>query len=380
MKNIFLALKRAMILNKRLLKKPSFLAVLLIVPLLVTLLGVAAKEESGIMTVVLAVQDTTDLTANAIVENLRKDSGLIRFLEGTPKEAEALVEGGQADAAWIFPRDMQEKIDAFVAFPNERNGFVAVIQREESVFLRLALEKLNAALYPYLSLALCENYVYSNILTINDLPPEQLRQYYDAVDAEGADLFDFVYANSGAPADTENANYLLSPVRGLLAIMVILGGLAAVLFYGQDETAGVFDRLPRGKRFWFSAVYPAVAVGNVILAVFAALGLAGLLLNIVREIAALLLYGLITAGFCTGLRLLMPNGHMLAAVTPALIAGMTVLCPVFVNPPELPALQYLLPPFYYLKAIYDLKYMGYMAIYAVAICGVDWLLYRARSK
>ena len=369
-----------MILNKRLLKKPSFLAVLLIVPLLVTLLGVAAKEESGIMTVVLAVQDTTDLTANAIVENLRKDSGLIRFLEGTPKEAEALVEGGQADAAWIFPRDMQEKIDAFVAFPNERNGFVAVIQREESVFLRLALEKLNAALYPYLSLALCENYVYSNILTINDLPPEQLRQYYDAVDAEGADLFDFVYANSGAPADTENANYLLSPVRGLLAIMVILGGLAAVLFYGQDETAGVFDRLPRGKRFWFSAVYPAVAVGNVILAVFAALGLAGLLLNIVREIAALLLYGLITAGFCTGLRLLMPNGHMLAAVTPALIAGMTVLCPVFVNPPELPALQYLLPPFYYLKAIYDLKYMGYMAIYAVAICGVDWLLYRARSK
>ena len=380
MENIFLAWKRAMILNKRLLKKPSFLAVLLIVPLLVTLLGVAAKEESGIMTVALAVQDTTDLTANAIVENLRKDSGLIRFLEGTPKEAEALVEGGQADAAWIFPRDMQEKIDAFVAFSNERNGFVAVIQREESVFLRLALEKLNAALYPYLSLALCENYVYSNILTINDLPPEQLRQYYDAVDAEGADLFDFVYANSGAPADTENANYLLSPVRGLLAIMVILGGLAAVLFYGQDETAGVFDRLPPGKRIWFFVGYSAMAVVNVILAVFAALGLAGLLLNVGYEVVVSLLYGIITIGFCAGLRLLIPNGSVLAAVTPALIAGMTVLCPIFVNPPRIPALQYLLPPYYYLKATYDPMFMVYMAIYAVVIFCMDWLLYHFRSR
>ena len=76
----------------------------------------------------------------------------------------------------------------------------------------------------------------------------------------------------------------------------------------------------------------------------------------------------------------MPNGHILAAVTPALIAGMTVLCPIFVNPPELPVLQYLLPPFYYLKAIHNSKFMGYMAIYAAVIYGVDWLLYRARSK
>jgi ABC-2 type transport system permease protein len=345
------------------------------------LLGAAAKEESGILMVALAMEDPTDPIASAVADDLRKDNGLIRFLKtDTPKEAQALVEQGKVDAAWIFPERMQDKIDAFAVFPNERNGFVAVIQREDSVFLRLALEKLNAALYPYLSLAVCENYVYSKILTVSDLSKEQLKQYYDAVNAEGTDLFDFVYANSGEEANTEKANYLLSPVRGLLAIMVVLGGLAAVLFYRQDEASGVFDRLPRGKRFWFSAVYPAVAVGNVILAVFAALGLAGLLLNIGREIAALLLYGLITAGFCTGLRLLMPNGHMLAAVTPALIAGMTVLCPIFVNPPELPALQYLLPPFYYLKAIYDLKFMGYMAIYAVAICGVDWLLYRARSK
>jgi ABC-2 type transport system permease protein len=381
MEKVILTLKRVCIFNKRLLKKPSFLAILLIVLILVLLLGAAAKEESGMLTVALAMEDPTDPTANAIVADLLDDGGLIRFVNGdSPKAAQNLVEQGQADAAWIFPENLAEKIRAFAAFPNERNGFVAVIQREESVFLGLSLEKLNCALYPYLSLALCENYVYSNILTVSDLSQAQLKQYYDAVDAEGEDLFAFVYANGGNPADTENANYLLSPVRGLLAVMIVLGGLAAAMFYTQDEATGVFDRLPRGKRFLFSVGYPAVAVLDVALAVFAALGLAGLLSSVWYEAAVLLLYVLAAAGFCLGLRLLLPNGRVLAAVTPALVVAMTVLCPIFINSPELPVLQYLLPPHYYLKAVYNPSFLGYMAIYAGVIYGIDWLLYRVRSR
>jgi len=369
------------LLNKRLLKKPSFLVILLLVPVLVLLLGAATKGDSGVLTVAVAMQDENDPTANAIVSSLMEDGGLIRFIDAaSPKEAQALLEQGKADAAWIFPEDMQEKIDTFAAFPNERNGFVAVLQREESVFLRLACEKLNCALYPYLSLALCENYVYTNILTVDKLSKEQLKEYYDAVNAEGEDLFAYVYANGDTPEDTEKANYLLSPVRGLLAVMLTLGGLAAAIFYAQDEAGGVFDRLPRGKRFLFSVVDPALAVTDVAIVVFAALGLAGLLLDMWYEVAVLLLYGVITVGFCVGLRLLLGNSRILAAITPAIAAAMTVLCPIFINPPELPALQYLLPPYHYLRAVYEPKFIGYMIVYAVVVYGVDWLLYRIRSK
>ena len=257
---------------------------------------------------------------------------------------------------------------------------MAVIQREESVFLRLSYEKLNCALYPYLSLALCENYVYSNILTVSDLSKEQLQQYYHAVEAEGAELFTFVFANGSATSDPEDAHYLLSPLRGLLAVMAVLGGMAAALFYTQDKAAGVFDRLPRGKRFLFSAGYPVVAVADVALGMFAALGLAGLLLDAWYEAAVLLLYIIVTSGFCVGLCLLIPNRRVLAAFIPALAVVMTVLCPIFVNPPDLPLVQYWLPPYYYLKAVYDPKFMGYMAIYAGGVYGLDWLLYRIRSK
>jgi len=380
-KAVLFAWKRAVLLNKRLLKKPSFLVILLLVPILVLLLGAAAREGSGMLTVALAMQDKNVPTTNAIVSELLGDSGLVHFIDaGSPKTAQALLEQGKADAAWIFPEEMQKKIDAFAAFPNERNGFVAVIQREESVFLRLSHEKLNRVLYPYLSLALCENYVYKNILTVDTLSKEQLKSYYDAVNAEGEDLFAFVYANGETPADTENANYLLSPVRGLLAVMLVLGGLAAVIFYMQDEAAGVFDRLPRGKRFWFSVGYPAVAVVDMALAVFAALGLAGLLLDVWYEAAVLLLYGIISAGFCMGLRLLLPDGRILAVAMPVLAAAMIVLCPIFINPPTLPVLQYLLPSYHYLNAVYEPKYIGHMAVYAAAVYGLDWLLYRIRSR
>ena len=381
MKKVIVACKRAAILNKRLLKKPAFLAILFIVPILVLLLGVAAKEESGILTVALAMEDQNDSTANAIVEELLDNSGLIRFVDGdTPETAQKLVAQGKVDAAWIFSEDLAEKIRTFVAFPNERNGFVAVIQREESVFLGLSLEKLNYALYPYMSLALCENYVYSSILTVSDLSEAQLKQYYDAVDAEGEDLFAFVYANDGKPVDTDNANYLLSPVRGLLAVLIILGGMAAAMFYTQDEATGVFDRLPRGKKFFFSFGYPAVAVLDVALAAFAALGVTGLLTKIWYEAILLLVYGMATTGFCLGLGLVFPKGRGLAAMTPALAAAMTVLSPIFVNPPRIPALQYLLPPYYYLNGVYSPQFLGYMAIYTGMIFGVDWLLYRIHSR
>ena len=81
MKTVLFTLKRAVILNKRLLKKPSFLVILLLVPLLVLLLGMAAKEESGMLTIALAMEDKTDSTATEIVSALLKDNGLVHFVD-----------------------------------------------------------------------------------------------------------------------------------------------------------------------------------------------------------------------------------------------------------------------------------------------------------
>jgi hypothetical protein len=276
---------------------------------------------------------------------------------------------------------MQEKIAAFVQFPNPRNAFITVVQREENIFLRISHEKLNAALYPYISIALCEDYIYVNLLTPEEISEQQIKEYYDAVNADGEDLFDFVYANfDESSADTSSSNFLLSPIRGLMSVMVVIGGFAVAMFYMQDEARGTFDRLPNGRRFAFSIEYHAVAVFDIAIAVLAALLLTGLSVGFWRELAALLMYIVITVGFCIGLRLLCKDIRLLGALAPVLAVIMVVLCPVFFNVSALPAIQYLLPPYYYLNAIYDPEFFGYMAIYAIAVYGADHLLYRLQTR
>ena len=91
-----------LLLNKRFLKKPGLWAILIIIPLLVVAFNAVALQDSGIITVALATEDENDSLANEIIEDIKKDNRLIRFVVSTPDEAEVLVKDGKADAAWIL--------------------------------------------------------------------------------------------------------------------------------------------------------------------------------------------------------------------------------------------------------------------------------------
>lgn len=380
MDKILTCLHRFLILIKRLLRKPGFVAILLTVPLLVAAMGIVGKNaDSGIVTIALAMQDSEDETACAVVDDLAQNSRLISFiLCDTPADAHALVEQGDVDAAWIFPADMSQKIHKFTQHMHHNNAFVAVVQREDSVMLRLSHEKLNAALYPHLSRTLYKSYVTAN-LTLSELNAEQLDEYYTAVNADGADVFRLVYAASQQTANDADTNYLLAPMRGLLAVMITLGGFAVAMFYMQDEARGTFDRLPANRRFVFSLSYHAASVVCVALAALLALFITGLSVSFVREMAAMVLYCVITVGFCVALRLICRDIRLLGALMPALAVGMIVVCPVFLNIP-IPFVGYLLPPYYYLNAIYDPIWLLYMVIYAAVIYALDYALFRIGTR
>ena len=372
-------LHRFLILTKRLLRKPGFVAILILVPLLVAAMGIISKNsDSGIVTVALSMQDAEDAIARAVVDDLTENHRLINFvLCDTPAEAHEQVEQGDADAAWIFPADMSSKIHKFTHHMHRNNAFVAVVQREDSVMLRLAHEKLNAALYPHLSRGLYKDYVTAH-LTLNGLDEQQLDEYYTEVNADGADVFRLVYAASEQVAN-DGTNYLLTPLRGLLAIMITLGGLAVAMFYMQDEARGTFDRLLPNRRFAFSLGYHASAVVCVALAALLALFITGFSVGLWREIVAMALYCVIAVGFCMALRLICRDIRLLGALMPVLAVAMIVVCPVFLNIP-VPVAGYLLPPYYYLNAIYDASWLLYMLIYAVIIYTFDYALFRIRAR
>ena len=375
-------LRRLWLFNKRLLKKPGFLAILLLAPLLVTVFTfISRTEDSGIITVAVAAVNPEDPLAKEVVTELTEGASLIRFIPcATVKDASQLVERAEADAAWIFPDDMQARLDEFVNRVADRNAFVTVIQREDNVFLNLSHEKLTALLFSHCSRSMYRDYIRDNLVELDDLSDEQLFEFYDTIDVNVEDLFTFSYADSAVPESTGNINYLLSPLRGLAAVLMLIGGLAVALFYSQDSLDGKFDASTPSERPWLCLGYHLAAVLDLTVVVFATVLIAGLQTTLLREILAILLYAVITVGFCITLRLICRDIRLLGALIPIVAIMCIVLCPVFFHLASIPVVQFLLPPFYYLNAINDGRFLYYMVAYAFIILGIDLLLYRIRQK
>lgn len=382
MESLSTLFRRYYIFNKRLFKKPSFLIILLLVPMLIFSLNiVSANEDSGIMTIALAKEDNEDPLATEIVDSLRKSRSLIRFIPcETINEASTLVEKGKADAAWIFPEKMQEKIDKFTDLIHGRNAFVKLIEKESNVFMLLAHEKLTSVLYPYCSFSLYKDFVRDNIIALDILSDAELQEYYHAIEAEGADIFQFSYLDSNESAENRLTDYLLTPLRGLMSALIMLGGFAVAMFYMQDEANKKFDWIKSGKRFPFAIGYHMTAVLNMGIIVLIALFVTNMNVSLARELISMALYIIITVGFCMAVRLICRDIRIFGAVIPALLIGMIALSPVFFDIKNLPFLQYLLPTYYYLNSIYNINFLYSMILYAVLIYGFDYLMYRIKTR
>ena len=162
------------LLTKRLLKRPAYLAVLLLVPLFALAMALFSRQDSGVVTVALWLEDPADPAARAAADRLLDGESILRCLQYEEADAaREAVRSGRTDAAWIFSPDFQTGLTAYVRYGSGR--LITVVEREENVFLMLAREKLYAALYPELSFDLFRNYLVRE-LGAEGLTEEQLRK------------------------------------------------------------------------------------------------------------------------------------------------------------------------------------------------------------
>lgn len=359
------------LLSKRLYKRGAFLAVLALIPLAVLALQVAAQAKSGFVHVVLAQTDPADSISSALVDRFMTESSLVLFTYAEDaRTATDMVAKGEADAAWIFSDGMEERLDRFVASRYEKGGLVTVVEREQTVLSRLIREKLNFALQEHTSRVCYLRYTRDNIEALNALSDEQLLQYYDEVEFN-EDLFLYRTPDGTVTAQTNN-NYLLAPVRGLLGVLVVLCGLAAALFYLQDESRGTFALVPLRRRGVVAFACLIVAVLNVSAVTLVALSVGGVATFWVKELGILLLYAVCCGAFCLLVMRLCRSIRTLAAVLPMLIVAMIALCPVFFDLRNLGWIQLLFPPTYFVNAAYDGRYLLYMIGYTLVCLTLAW--------
>jgi len=367
-----------LLLWKRLYKKVSFLLLLLLIPALVLGYGTTAEEESGLITVALASEVTPVEPMTQQIWAELQQSNVVRYeVCSSPEQARKLVADDRADVAWIFMEDLEGKIYTFAADRSRKNAFVTIIEPKDRVLLKLAREILSGVMFSYCSEAVYLRYIRENVPELAAVSDEQLLTYYENVELEeGLFAFSDVEGNVLQETQTEE-HYLLTPVRGMLAVVMLLAGLATAMYYLRDQRQGTFAWV---SQRWLWAVelgcqmITAVNVGAVTLI---SLALSGQTEGLLKELAVAVAYGLCVCGFAMLVRRLSGGIRGMAMVTPLLVVGMLAICPIFVNIKELRPIQMLLPPTHYVNGLIRWSYVGYMALYALAAMGLclawDWL-------
>lgn len=323
-------------LTKRLYKKPLFALILLALPLTTLLYREAVKDPGGAVTVALT-QEAADPLATELIQALPGSSQLVRWLPCENEETGlSLLRSGKADALWVFPEGLAEKIAAFTQSPDS-GGFITVYERQDSVALALCRERLSSLVYPEIARQVYLSYLRQEFPALDGLSDGQLLSYYDGT-VFGNGLFAFdSQGEAGQPP-----SLLLSPLQGLLAVLIQLCALAAAMLYLEDRKKGTFSWVRRPWRWVPEVACQLVSVLQVAIVSWLCLALCGLADDFFR----MGLYGLCCCGFAMVLRRLLPHVGALAVLTPVLCVAMLVLCPVFF---QVGQLQWLFPMGWYLE-------------------------------
>lgn len=351
---------------KRLYKKPTFIAVMVLVVAVAFALGVAAKQESGFVHIVLASYSEQDSVAESVIEEFLSERSIVRFSrEETPEMAIKKVSSGEADEAWIFSEDIDKKLDAYSSVTPSGEPFVRIVGREENMFLSLTREKLTGTLYKYCArshyLSFARNSVDGKLDGLSD---GELLEYLDKVNIS-EELFVFGNGDVSSGQSSADNGYITAPLRGLFGVLCVVAGLSAAMYYAEDEKRGAFSRIPENKRglVAFSAI--AVAVVNIALVSLVSMQTAGVGVSVLREVVLALVYTVCVSAFSLFVLSILKDIRLIGAVILPISVIMIAVCPVFFDFRAFIRVQLMLPPTYYVNAAYDAKYIGYMLMYAV---------------
>lgn len=349
------------LLNKRLFQKYSFIIVLCMVPVMMFAMRYVAAQDSGMMTIALAVEDPEDAFAAKIMGDLSGREDVLRYITcETVEEAVDLVRKNRADVAWIFPEDLYGRLADYVVTGGDE-PIVHLVERESSTALNFTREVLCNAMYPDFAYAVYYDYV-RNELQVEDLTDEQLREMYENSLIK-YDLFEMSYLDG---EKAEDSNYLLAPMRGMLAVWFVLCGFAAVLYFMQDSDKGTFVWFPVKNPVNLAYGTQAVLISDAAIIFVVACYLVGVNVSLPGELVGIVMFSLCTLGFCNVMRLLIGKIRWMGALVPLLTLGMLLMNPVFIDLKMFGSIRYLFPPIYYLKSMHNTAYILWMAVYAVS--------------
>lgn len=344
---------------KRLLKKPSFVLILLMLPVVLLVYRAVITEDDGKLHVAVYFEEEDELSKAFLTE--MTENVPEQFLFYRCEESEDLysdVAAARAECGYVFSANMAEKI-----LTGEWQGMITAVVSEKTVYAAFVNEIVYNKLNRFLSFEVVKDYlVKSPDLQLTEAEVERLLAGEFASMVSKKTLVNYVTTDvmTGEVVEDEelakNVSVLTKPIRGTVAIFVLLTGLAGLVFWYQDDAEGRYRVMARERRpllSFASILLPTVMAG---LAGIVCLAIAGLWTHTATELLSMAVYVWFVAAFCNILRFLIPSVHAVCAIIPILTLISYLCCPILLDVGRLfPAIRFvraILLPQYYLR-IYE---------------------------
>ena len=365
--------------NKRLLKKRSFIALLLLIPLTVSLATAVMSDEKSMLKIGL-LQEDGDENAKAVIDSLLSEESALSYTLYTDRDV--LIEdvkNEKIDSGWIFEENFTEKLHQIARKNKKADCPLTVIEREETVPQRIAQVKLASEVFAPLSKALCEEYVYGKNPSYDKLPKEEFDEIFEKYSNQ-PDIIELVKIGTYEEDAASKDDYLVSPVRGLLSVMVVLSALAACLYFLNDKASGKYQWLPEDKHLIPGATMCFSSALLSALTMLLTIAFSGLFITPGREIPSIIILVLSSAAFSFMFSAIFSDAGKFGAFIPALLIILVALSPIFFNVKAFAPIRFLLPTTYYLNSIYDPKYLLYGTVYTAAAFSLTVLVNNLKIK
>ncbi|WP_167511418.1 ABC transporter permease [Pseudobutyrivibrio xylanivorans] len=362
---------------KRLFKKKSYILMLLLVPLMVFLLRFIGEDNGGIMTVGICIMGD-DASSIIFRASIPEETSPIHyeFYESKESLIEA-VENNTVDEAWIVPKNLDGIVET-VAKNEIPLESVEIVVRENGLSHLLGREILCSKIYPSVAKQLLINYMNARVYGGN-MTEQQQAELMEAFDsfALSESLFNAGYVDA---SEVEDTSIILMPLRGILALWLMLCGIATSMYYLEDQENGLFIWWHIRAIFIRELGYYLVAFIAPSVVVLISLAYSESFTTVSRELPALFLYILATIILSIILRLVVPDKKHIGILIPALIILNSLLSPVFIDFKELRQIQKCCPAFHYLSSIHDIYYLKTLFVYTVLLGGLAVLLFKLPVK
>ncbi|HCH27927.1 MAG TPA: hypothetical protein DEW35_00310 [Ruminococcaceae bacterium] len=336
----------AYLIQKRLFKKPSFIIILLLIPLAVISVMTVAKKEATFLKIAVYPGNSADKSLKSVISNILEHEDIINFEffedAATAKNAVAY---GKADGAWIFPANFEDSITKFVNNPSSNEELIEIYYQEENIPTKLSNELLFGSVFPEIAKKIYLNYINNDLKLKDKFSEEELLNIYDRINT-GDKIITFVDADGEENPKTE---YLISPVRGVLSIFIMISAFASAMYFYSDSNMGAFTVMPKKRRLFlllcsvFFGAFDCAAVS------FISLCFTPLFTSFGIELFSLLLLVLNVSAFSAFFSVLLAKPERIGVFSVFMSLFVFAFCPIFFTF-KVPVIQSLLPQTYYLNA------------------------------